>query len=96
MGNRKALIVFVEGLVNVNALHRDIIGKMLSSRQRPARTLPSWFRRGETERDCCARDTSTKILLGKVAIVVDTIPRRGGGVQGVADAGHRGAFCRSA
>ena len=74
MGNRKALIVFVEGLVNVNALHRDIIGKMLSSRQRPARDVTELVSAGETERDRCARDTSTKILLGKVAIVVDTIP----------------------
>lgn len=75
MGNRQAVVTFVEGLVNVDALHRDIISPLLTPRQQGVKAVTELVAAGEVQYYSSPSEIAGQVLLGKVAVVVQGDPR---------------------
>lgn len=69
LNKRPATVVFVEGLVNVETLQRDILAQLLASKP-PAKDITELISVGELSSYVCIQEVDSKILLGKVAILV--------------------------
>lgn len=73
MNRRQALLIYVEGLVNIDALQRDIISRLLTKNKR-VEDINELISAGETKTSRSIDESAPEILLGKVAILVAGIP----------------------
>lgn len=74
MGMRRCLIVYVEGLVNSDALNRDIIGKLQEhSGRQEVKDIKTLLATGEVDVFGDLDKFDNDILQGKVAILIDGI-----------------------
>ena len=73
MNNRRALVLYTEGLVSADNLTRDIISPLLaeSEHNRQVEDVTQLIAVGQTSSYSCLEDFTSDILRGKIAIIVD-------------------------
>lgn len=71
MDKRKGLIIYVEGLINIDTLQRDIIGPLLSTESMQAKEVTEIISAGETKFYYSTENLASEVLLGKVAVLVE-------------------------
>jgi len=74
MDMRQCVVTYVEGLVNGNALNRDIVNHLLARQRHQVEDITELLAIGETSVFDCANDMASQVLSGKVGILVDGIP----------------------
>jgi spore germination protein KA/spore germination protein len=73
MNNRRALVIYIEGLVSADNLTRDIISPLLaeSEQKRQVEDVTQLMAVGQTSSYSCLEDFTGNILRGKIAIITD-------------------------
>ena len=78
MGMRNGLVVYTEGLINMDNLNRDIVERLQDSNNRElgkGEDFTNILSTGEFSEYRAISEFQSEILLGKVAVIVDGVPR---------------------
>jgi len=74
LGNRRALIVFIEGLVNPDVIHRDIVGMLMAplpeGQKSPSNAL-ELISAGEANWYTSMEEVEFRVMLGEILVLID-------------------------
>lgn len=70
LGNRRATLRYIQGLINTDTLQRDILGKLLEPHPEAIKDIKGLISGGEVTVNDSPEEFAGKVLLGKVGIIL--------------------------